>query len=141
MMKNNFEEISNTEARRYNKCIVNNRKICTRCYGSDNKRNNYTISFENDGTVNYALIEKFIYVGNHHLAFVTSLKVVGKGPDRSFDDYTTEQTKEILFEDHLAFEEDHGMVIFSNQIRKLCCNLSSSSCNLITLSVNSIEIE
>ena len=81
--------------------------------------------------MNYKLIETFIYVGNHHLAFVTSLKVVGKGPDRSFDDCITEQTKEILFKDYLAFEEDHGMVIFSNQIRKLCCNLGSSSCKYL----------
>jgi len=142
MTKNNFAEITNIEARSYNKCIINRRKrICSRCYGNDKKRNNYTIAFEHDNLVKYAIIENFISIENYHLIFVTSLKILGKGPNRRFDSYITDQTKEMLFEDYLTFEEDCRMVIFSNQIINLCCNLSNNSFNLITIPVNSTETE
>jgi len=89
------------------------------------------------------LIEFFLNVEGHQLAFVTQLNIVHMGPNDGFDDLITAEFKRILFEDYLSFREDSNSfsAIFCHQIKHVCCNLSNCSCNLLTLQVNNIESE
>ena len=143
LSSNGHSCLRSTCVRMYHKATVNGKVFFSKGYKRVTKRNSYTIMYLNlsMGTVQYGIIEKFIYADGHYLASIQEIMIVSKGPPQEFSESITANSRKLLFSDYSTFKYGDSNYIFVSQILEKCCNLSNGDWNVLTLPVNDVEVE
>ena len=129
-------------ARVFTKANIRGISIFSRENKRVKRRNSFTVSYSNmqqDFGRNYALVDRFVSVCGHNLAFVTELVINCAGLPILAS--VTAESKACLFDDYLAYDESDTLCIFANQIETKYVNLSTGNWKLLTKPVNDIECE
>ena len=135
-----FVPLSTNVMRLYKKAVIKGKSYSSRSNKRVKKQNSYTISTCLDSAP-YGLIDFFVSTKDHTLAAITVLDVQKGVPHSISPDDITVESQSLLFEGYFTYKEQSSTFVFVKQITEKCINLSTSDYNLLTTSVNNVELE
>ena len=135
-----FSPLSSNLMRLHKKAIISGKKYSSRKNKRVKKQNSYTIKTYQDYP-QYGLIEFFLSTDDQFLACIVALDIKKGVPYSISPNIITLDSQPLLFEDYFTYEEKSTTFVLAKQIFKKCINLSTFDGNLLTIPVNSKELE